>query len=161
MGKLVKVKFCHLMLAALGRAIKGVYKIDAKMRGIISELPSGYTVGISISGVSCKLVFSCSDDGIVIYKSKNTPLVSDLNIAFKNLNIALPMLVCKRSIQQAYSEHDMIMMGDIGCAMVIVDMIALVQSYLFPNIVLNKIMDRIPKRESAKSRLYAFLLLGI
>lgn len=161
MGRAFKVSFTRLMLSALGKALKGVYKIDARMRSLVSELPDGYTVSISISGVSARLAFSCGNDGIKVYKSKNMPLVSDLSFVFKNIDLATPMLVGKRGIQNAYAEHDFTMHGDVFMAMIIVDMISLVECYLFPNARIKKIMDKMPKRQANRGRLYAFLLLGI
>lgn len=149
------------ILSALGRGLKGVYKLDCDMRALALELPDGYTVRIRVNGTGTKLNFAIKDNKLLVFKSKDAPLSVDLDIAYKSTEVIMPILMGKKSIKQSYAEHDFTLAGDIPCAMAVVEMLNLTCNYIFPNFLLKKTSIALPRREKPKARLYAYLLLGI
>lgn len=160
-NKKIKAFVANIVFHALGRAMKGVYKIDKNMIEYVESLPDDYKVRVKVSGISKKLVFAKIDGELKVYKSDEAPLCVDLDLVFKSIDVAIPLLVGMKGAGQAFADHDFIMKGDICESMTVVKIIDLVESYLFPNFMLKKILNGLPKREKSKIRLYTYFILGI
>lgn len=159
-NKIFKITVAKSIMRLLGRAIKGVYKNDENMRDYIATIPLGYDIKIKIAGTDIALAFAIEEGGVKIYGKKNIPFNCNLEIEFKNIEYAFPLLIGKKSITSAYCEGDFILKGSIGNAMVLVTVLNLVESYLFPE-VLNRKLKITQERKSNKFKVYRYILLGV
>lgn len=161
MSGIISEFFAKCVFGALGRGMKGVYKLDPDMRVLVEGLPEGYAVKLGISGTDTGLGFARINDALKVYRAKDAPDVYDLRVEFKSTSAALPMLSGRKSAAMAYAENDFVMKGDIFYGMNVVAMINLAESYLFPRFMLKRISDVSPKLRRSKLRIYTYFFTGV
>ena len=91
-------------------------------------------------------------------KREDTP---DLEIAFKNIDVAIPYLIGKRSIRDAYCRSSIVTRGSVGDTVALVECFNIVENYLFPNLITSKILDGGYKKQVSSLRMYLGAIFGV
>lgn len=150
------------VFAVLGRGMKGVVKVDSKAKEYFDELKDGFVFRLCVLPSGPALVLKKENGHFVSVKKREANNIKiDLDIQFKNLQVALPVVLGMAGVSQGYAENRFILKGEIADSMRIVDLINLTEAYLFPKFITKKFMDVIPKKQKSSLRVYLYVLAGI
>ena len=152
-----------IILCFLYRGIKVLNGKDTQITEEINSLPNNYTIKISTDLYNAKQIcFKVENNkktknGKVIKKCKNIEKC-DLEIRFKNKNLAFKVFSGQKSISDAYAEHYFQMFGNIYLAMGVTRIIERTEGYLFPKFITAKCLKRPIKRQISMFKTYALCL---
>ena len=149
-----------IIMHFLYKGIKVLNGRDSVISKEIMALPNNYRIKLStdINKPKCKcFAVTTKNNKRKIVKVKNEGTF-DLEIRFKNKNLAFKVFMGKKSIADAYSEHYFQMFGNIYTAMGITRIMERVEGYLFPKFINKKLLKRPFKREISMIRTYLLCL---
>lgn len=150
-----KSAFCSLILTFLCRAIAELNEKDSLIRAEFAELPNDYKVNIGILPYGNYIGIIKTQAGLKV--KKNGFATADLNVYFKSVPAAKNVMLAKQNLAQSYSQHALIVGGDIAIAMGLVRAINRVECYLFPRFMTKKILPKI-KKETCTLGVYCKIL---
>lgn len=150
-----KNKFCNLIFICLARGIAGLINKDKIITNDFDTLPIGFKINLGILPYGTYLGLIKTNSGFLI--KKNGFATPDLIVTFKNTKSAKKVMLAKKSIAQSFSEHAIIVGGDIAQALVLVRIINRVECYLFPRFMTKNILPKI-KKETCTLALYFTVL---
>ncbi|HET6352553.1 MAG TPA: hypothetical protein VFG89_10565 [Coriobacteriia bacterium] len=146
-----------VVLFFLGRGLVAAAKHDARVRGEVASWPDGtlITIAVAPDGPSASWRY---EGGTLRYlgggavEGRPTLLVT-----YKSIDVALPVLLGRKGILEAFAEHRSTLAGDIGHGMSVVRCLHIVEGYLFPDIIAVPILPTRPVREVFFGKVYASL----
>lgn len=156
--KVGKAMIAGIIFAVLKGGIKSCSRLDSKVKKMLDAFPEGYVITLRILPYKPCMSVKKLNGKIVNAKRDDIP---DLEIAFKNIEVALPYLLGKRSIRDAYCYSSIVTRGSIGDTVSLVECLNIVENYLFPNFITSKILDDNYKKEVSSLRVYLGVLLGV
>ncbi len=145
-----------IILWFLYRGIKVLNGRDSLVTREIKNLPENFTIKISSDIKHGKYVCFKINSGKVV-KTKYADKI-DLQIIFKDKNLAYRVFTGKLSIMEAYAEHCFIMQGNIYIAMGVTRILERVEGYLFPNKIRKRCLSKPFKREISMFKTYLLCL---
>jgi len=149
-----------IVMHFLYKGIKVLNGRDSIITNEINSLPNGYKVKLSTDIIKpkckCFAVITKNNKRKVV-KVKNEG-VFDLEIKFKNKNLAFKVFMGQKSIAEAYSEHYFQMFGNIYIAMGVTRIMERVEGYLFPKFINKKLLKRSFKKQISMFRIYLLCL---
>ena len=158
-----KRKVCKLIVAStvfgvLKRGIKVCYKHDSRVKNALAKLKDGYVIALRVLPDKPEMLIKKVGDKIV--NARRDELI-DLEICFKNIDVAMPVLIGKMSIADTYKHSAIITYGSVGDTIELVECLNIVESYLFPKFITSKIMNNNYDKEVSSLRVYLGVLLGV
>lgn len=157
--KLFKRTLARIILLFLGRAVKACYKLDSRVREEFNELPEGFSIRLAIKPSGPFIIFSRQGNNISVSKDSN--IIPDLDIQFKNVESGLYALCAMKSVAECFAEHRFTIRGDLSYATAFVRIMNIVESYLFPKVWNAVLFDnQAPIRERSKTRIYLATIFG-
>ena len=145
-----------IILHFLYRGIKVLNGRDSEITNEISMLPNGYTISIQTDINKPKeLCFKIVDNKIKKCKKS----IPDLQIVFKNKDLAFKTFTGKIGIANAYAMHYFQMFGNIYIAMGVTRILERVEGYLFPKCITNKCLKSPVQREISMFKTYILCIL--
>lgn len=158
----LKNKIVATVFFVLSRGIRGTVKIDSNAKETFNKLEDGFVLRILVAPDNASMILKKQGDNFVKIKAKELKDTKvDLDIVFKSVEGALPLVLGLSGVSQAYAENRFIMKGDIGDSMRVVDLINLTEAYLFPKFITSRFMDVIPKKTNKSIRAYLYVLFNI
>lgn len=154
----MKKFFLKIIFFFLSRAIRAVVKLDYYAKKELDNFDESYVIKLKIWPEKPSICFIVKNNSFK--KSKKYP-DADLTIYFKSIESALLLLTGKMSIEQGYSEHRFLVKGDLFKSMSFIRILHIVEYYLFPKFITNKILYEKPSTSSNKFRVYLKILFGI
>lgn len=155
-----------IILYILVKELKGLSKWDTTIKKEIENWDDK-TILLSVHENGPSVRVEKKGDGINFIKS---PVQNpDISIYFKNVNVAFPTLLGRKSIAKAFSENAVELRGLINDAIVFIRVMEAVEAILFPGFLQNKIFIRKPKfswgriglRAIAYIKAIPFFVMGI
>jgi len=156
----MKRLLAKIILWFLGRGLEAAAKLDPVVKKEINSWKDSSVIIISINDFGPTLGLIKEKDRLKAVKVKELKN-PELAIYFKNIEAALLVLTGQTGIARAFSEHRFSVRGDIGFSMSFVRVLYIVESYLFPKFITNKILKQQPKKGSTRFRIYLSVLFGI
>ena len=153
-----KCLVANIVFGVLKRGVKACYKHDSRVRAILDKLPDGYVLALRVLPERPIMMLKKTDGKIVNVKKDEH---IDLEICFKNIDVAMPVLTGSQGIKDTYKHSSIISYGSIGDTIEIVECLNIVESYLFPKFITSKIMNTTYKKEVSSLRIYLGVLLGV
>jgi len=140
--KTLKLLIARLSLFSLGRAFQAAAALDQDIRRELAAWPDGYTVIMKIGPRGPAMVL-VKEGGRMKYRGeKERP--ADLLLNFKHLEAAFPVLTAQIGTPQAFAQNRATLKGDLGEALRLIRCLDVVQGYLFPYLIKQRIMKRVP-----------------
>ena len=154
-----KREFCLVTLAVFGRAFELVSERVPAFEREISGWEEGRRVTIGILPQGPSMTIEKRGSRIVyLGAGAQSPVIS---ILFKNLDAAILIFTGQLSAAQAVAENRVIIHGENAKAMQVTRAMALVQTYLFPGLILRRTFKRPPQLSAGelatKAAIYALL----
>lgn len=158
-GTRAKREACAITLAVFGRAFELVSERVPAFGREISTWEEGRRVAIGVLPEGPFMTIEKRGERIVyLGPGAQSPSVS---ILFKNLDSALLIFTGQLGAPYAMAENRVIVHGENAKAMQITRAMALVQTYLFPGLILKRTFKRAPKLGASelatKAAIYALL----
>ena len=153
-----------IVFFVLGRGLQSASKHDATLQKEIATWPENAVVLFKVLPDTPRMAFAKTANGRLVYKG--TKVADDdatIVIAFKNIECAFLMMTAQVGTAQAYSEHRLMVRGDLVLALSIIRCLNVIERYLFPTFIARNIMRRMPaipffKRNGLRIWIY---LLGV
>lgn len=144
-----------IVLIFLYKGFKITYKYDENVKKEMDSLPNGFIVLIDTGAKNTKLVIQKKENEIIKLKNIEN---ANLEIVFKNPDVAFLMFTGRLGISKAYAEHRFTLKGEIAQAMPLVRCMDIVEAYLFPKIITKNILKYQPNKKIGLLKTY-FLAL--
>ena len=145
------------VLVFLGRGLVASARVDARVRREVLGWPENTVVTIAIAPDGPRATWRWTA-GRLAYLGGRSGLTPTLLVTYKSVDVALPVLVGRQGILDAFTEHRSTLAGDIGLGMSLVRCLHIVESYLFPDLIGKHVLPGPPSREVSHVRAYAALL---
>lgn len=141
-----KYMLCHVSLLALGVTFELVSKYVLEMQEELADWESGRRVCIGVlpGGPSITI----EKEGTRINYLGMGPRDPHVSIFFKNLDAGVLIFTGQLGAPAAVAENRVCVHGENGKAMQVTRAMAIVQTYLFPGLILKKTFKRPPKLSS-------------
>lgn len=150
--KQLKKQLAKIILWFLGRGFQVCAKLDSSVKGEVDEWRDNYSLLIKVEGNGPCLVMKKKNN--LLYYCGKSEIDADLSIYFKNIEAALLVLMGRIGIGQAFAEHRFVVKGDIMESMSLVRCLNIVETYLFPNFIVKKILRKVPEKETNSVHVY-------
>ena len=155
-----KYEIIDVTLTVIAIGFEIISKRSPEMIEEISNWNNGRRFGLGVLPKGPHITLEIRDDGIY-YLGKGR-LSQDVAFLFKNLDSALMVLTAQMGSHQAVAECRVLIDGDNAYAMELNRALAIVETYLFPSFILNKIFKAPPKLTMeqllTKSKVYGALM---
>lgn len=149
-----KSGLCKLIFNILIKGMSGVGKCDSEMGAELKSLPPCFKVQMGVFPDENYAQFMVVNNRVVKIKEQKC----DLEIVFKNKRIAKKILLGRINIAKAFTQHAIVLKGNINLALILVRVMERTEDYLFPEWYTKEI-NRRPKKVSS-IKLYMWLLFG-
>ena len=156
--KIGKLCLASIVFGVLKRGVKVCYKHDSRVRAILDRLPDGYVLALRVLPEKPIMMLK-KVEGKIVNAHKGDKI--DLEVCFKNVDVAIPVLLGQMAIGDTYKHSSIITYGSVGDTVEIVECLNIVESYLFPKFITSKIMNTTYKKEVSSARIYLGVLLGV
>ncbi len=159
LGYNAKYALCSVSLLALGATFELTSRYVKEMQDEIADWEDGRRVGIGVLPRGPYVTVEKKGNRFhYLGRGLKDP---HLSLLFKNLESAVLIFTGQLGAAQAVAENRVCVHGDNYQAMQVTRAMAIVQTYLFPGIILNKTFKRPPKLKAAqlavKAKIYALL----
>jgi aldehyde:ferredoxin oxidoreductase len=160
--KPLKQGLVKTILFILGRALQTASKLDKSIQKELEAFPVGYTAMMYTLPHGPGMAVQKNANGTFTYLGlKIKPEQADLVIFMKHTEAALMMLTGQIGTSQAMAEHRMMVKGNIHLGMVFTRCLNIVETYLFPQLIVKRILRNVPqipfwKRYARRLVIYIF-----
>lgn len=155
-----KQTVCRVVLWALFRGMRTLYKLDSRVREQVDAWPNGMSFALGAWHDGAYLFLEKTPEGLRRVRHVD-PHTANVHIEFKSLNAAFPVLTGMSSVAAAYCQHRFAMKGDIGATMQLVRCMELAEAYLFPKFMCRRILKELPDKQVSSLRVYSGVLFGV
>ena len=162
----IKEGISKIILFFLYRGLNIIYKYDETLKKEIDSLNYNYKIKLQLSSNCYSLNLVKDKYGFKKIRNKRNKRNksniddSDLEICFKNIDIAFLVLIGNIGISNAYAMHSFTLKGSINEGLKIVRCIEIVEAYLFPKFITKKILKEVPKRKINILSTYIHILIN-
>lgn len=141
----------------LGRGLVAAAKHDGRVRAEVAGWPERTVIVLAVAPDGPTLAVR-KRDGRLQYLRRVDGIEPTLYVEYKSIDVALPVLLGRMGILQAFAEHRSVLVGDIGLGMSLVRCLHIVEGYLFPGFITRPILPRPATREVPMLAVYASAL---
>ena len=141
--KTFKVLIVKIIFWTLGRAIFSLSKFDTQFKAELQTWPSNTTIILFVlpHGPNLSLIYEDNQ----LKRKKVLEKDANLAIYIKNIEIAFLTLTAQMGTLDAFIQHRNLFRGDVPVAMSFIRCLNIVQSYLFPQFLVKRVIPRVPK----------------
>ncbi|MEA5079598.1 MAG: hypothetical protein VB013_13580 [Anaerolineaceae bacterium] len=156
-----KTIIVKIVLFVLGRSLQSATRHDKTLQAEVESWPQDMVVVFKVAPHTPRMAFAKTGLNRLQYKGTNvSDEEADLLIAFKNLDSAFMMLTAQIGTPRAYVEHRIAVRGDLVYGLSVIRCLNIVERYLFPTFIAQRILRRLPDIPFLKRnglRLWIFL----
>lgn len=129
------MKYLHhildkIILSLIGRSCTILTDIEPRIQKELSYLPDNFTAAVAVEKDGLYIVIKKSGNKIRYYGYHCYPENIDLKLYFKDEEFAYQVLAAKEGIRQAFSEHKVILEGDLEYAVSFIYILELVEAHI-------------------------------
>lgn len=132
----------NIGLWALQRAAISISHFNKEVIRELKTWPEGFKVKVAVKNDSPGIAWKRTKSGLTTTSLKDD---FDLEIYFKNLNIAFKVITTLSNVPEAFTQNRIQAYGNIPDSMILIRIINVVQSYLFPPFLSKRVLKRVPK----------------
>jgi hypothetical protein len=147
-------------LLALKRGAISISHFNKEVRQELKAWPDGFRIKIAVKNDSIGIAWKKSNSSL---KSSSLKGDFDLEVYFKNLSIAFKVITSLSNVPEAFTQNRVQAYGHVPDSMILVRILNVVQSYLFPPIISKRVLKRVPqfgwKQHLGRIRVYTLGLI--
>ncbi len=132
-------------------------KSDSRVKAEVDSWENGLTYCLTCGENCPSLTIRKGANGLERVSNAENP---DVVFAFKNLEKAFLVLTGRQGVANAYATHSFALRGDIAKGMSFARCVDLVERYLFPPVITNRILKENPKKQCSSIILYLKIIGG-
>ena len=129
------MKYLHhlidkFILSLIGRSFTILSDKDIKIENELSFLPEKFSAAVAVDKNSPYIILKKNKNEVKYYGYHKYPKDVDLKLYFKDEEFAYQVLSAKEGIRQAFSEHKVILEGDMEYAVSFIYILELVEAHI-------------------------------
>lgn len=128
---------------ALKQAMVSVSHFNIQVKEELKYFKEGYSLQLKVLPDGPKIAFEKHDNVFRTTSSKKEKY--DLVVIFKTEDIAFRIMTTLSNVPKAFTQNRLMVYGNVADSMVLIRIINIVQSYLFPPILSKRVLKRVPK----------------
>ena len=158
------MKYLHhlidkVILFFIGRSFVILADKNKSLQKELSYLPDNFIAAVAVDENGPYVVVGKEGKNIKYYGYHKDPGNTDLKIYFKDEEFAYQVLSAKEGIRQAFSEHKVIIEGDIKYAVSFIYILEIVEAHLMSDEFAEQVLSYDFKREMSRIQLLIRSLL--
>lgn len=152
------MKYLHhlidkFILSLLGRSFIVLKDKDSRVEKELAYLPDNFNTAIAVEKNGPYIVLKKEDSELKYCGYHSSPKNIDLKLYFKDEEFAYQVLAAKEGIRQAFSEHKLIVEGDLEYAVSVIYILELVEAYIMSDDFAERILAYNFSREISRLQL--------
>jgi hypothetical protein len=152
------LKFLHhtadkLILSLIGRSFIILSDRDPKIKKELSYLPEQFSIAVAVEKDGRYIVVQKKGDSVKYYGYQSRPKNIDLKLYFKDEEFAYQVLAAKEGIRQAFSEHKVVVEGDLEYAVSLIYILEIVEAYIMSDEFAERVLANGLKRKISRLHL--------
>ncbi len=152
------MKFLHhtadtLILSLIGRSFSILSDRDPVIKKELSYLPENFTIAVAVEKNGRYVVVQKNKESIKYYGYQTQPKNIDLKLYFKDEEFAYQVLAAKEGIRQAFSEHKVVVEGDLEYAVSLIYILEIVEAYIMSDEFAERVLANGIKRKISRLQL--------
>ena len=157
--KKAKIMVVKTVMYVLGKSMESTVDLDERAKAEIQDLPDNYVIQMEVAP-NGPYVSIRKEDGRIKYLGQKK-MDADLHIVFRNIEMAFKMMTTQISFPALYCQCGLGVKGDVSHTMIFYRFSNIVQSYLFPKIIAQKVLKKVDDMnlEKFKNRLMIYAKL--
>ncbi len=128
---------------ALGRGTESTSKFNSNLKGELKAWEEGYLILLKVAPSGKELWLQKSGESMKWIGKQSKE--ADLIVVFKNLDTAFKIITTLSNVHTAFVQNRIMVYGDVSQSMVLIRILNIVQSYLFPPFLSKHVLKRVPK----------------
>jgi len=128
---------------ALKQAMVSVCHFNTEAKEELKYYKEGYTIQLKVLPDGPKIAFEKQGDSLRTTSANKENY--DLVVIFKTEDIAFRIMTTLSNVPKAFTQNRLMVYGNVADSMVLIRVINIVQSYLFPPILSKRVLKRVPK----------------
>lgn len=129
------MKFLHhiadkFILSLVGRSLIVLSDRDPGIKKELLYLPEEFTIAVAVEKNGPSIIVRKNNKSIKYYGYHSDPQNIDLQLYFKDEEFAYQVLAAKEGIRQAFSEHKVVVEGDLEYAVSLIYILEIVEAYI-------------------------------
>jgi len=152
------VKYLHhlidkFILSLIGRSLIILTDKDNRIKKELSYLPENFNTAIAVEKNGPFIVLKKEKTKLKYYGYRYSPKNINLKLYFKDQEFAYQVLSARESIRQAFSEHKLIVEGDLEYAVSLIYILELVEAYILSDQLAEQVLAFDFKRKISRLQL--------
>jgi len=152
------LKFLHhtadtLILSLIGRSFSILSDRDPGIKKELSYLPEKFTIAVAVEKNGRYVVVQKNEESIKYYGYQTQPKNIDLKLYFKDEEFAYQVLAAKEGIRQAFSEHKVVVEGDLEYAVSLIYILEIIEAYIMSDEFAERVLANGIKRKISRLQL--------
>jgi hypothetical protein len=140
------LKFLHhlidkLILSLIGRSFSILSDQDPGIKRELSYLPEEFIIAIAVEKNGRYMIVQKIEDSIKYYGYHNQTKNIDLKLYFKDEEFAYQVLAAKEGIRQAFSEHKVVVEGDLEYAVSLIYILEIIEAYIMSDQFIERVLE--------------------
>lgn len=142
-----QIAIADMALRLLARGICAAAMLDKRIAADVSALGNGFSFAVCAGlGEHAPAVKLLTENGRFVRVATGTD-DTNVTIRFKDVTGLLPVIIGRKSVETAFAQHRMLVWGNVNQAVMLVRIIGIAETYLFPKPMIKKAMRRVPKKQ--------------
>ncbi|RAK10625.1 SCP-2 sterol transfer family protein [Halanaerobium saccharolyticum] len=152
------MKYLHhiidkFILSLIGRSCTILSDRDSRIKKELSYLPENFTAGVAVKKKGLYIVIKKQENKVKYFGYHRYPENIDLKLYFKDEEFAYQVLAAKEGIRQAFSEHKVVVEGDLEYAVSLIYIIEIVEAYIMSDQFAEEVLASNFEREISRLQL--------
>lgn len=147
-------------LWALQRAAVSISHFNEEVKQELKAWPNNFRIKVAVKGEGPGIAWKKTSHGLTTSSLKGD---FDLEVYFKNLSTAYKVITTLSNVPEAFTQNRIQAFGNIPDSMILIRILNVVQSYLFPPILSKRVLRRVPefgwKQHLGRIRVYTLGLI--
>lgn len=118
------------ILSLIGRSCIILSERDSRIKKELSYLPENFTAGVAVEKKGLYIVIKKEENKVKYFGYHHYPENIDLKLYFKDEEFAYQVLAAKEGIRQAFSEHKVVIEGDLEYAVSLIYILEIAEAYI-------------------------------
>jgi len=128
---------------ALARGVESASKFNKEVISELEAWEEGYTIMLKVAPNGTELWIQKKGNSLKWITALEKE--ADLIVLFKNLDTTYKIITTLSNVHTAFVQNRIMVYGDVSQAMVLIRILNIVQSYLFPPFLSKNVLKRVPK----------------
>lgn len=114
---------------------------DLRLKKELSYLPDNFTAGVAVEKNDSYIVIKKEGEKLSYYGYHREPKEIDLKLYFKDEEFAYQVLAASEGIRQAFSEHKVVIEGDLEYAVSLIYILEIAEAYIMSDEFADRVLS--------------------